>query len=369
MNKIIVFIFTIILLGCTVRDDQSSGDLFSIKVTDAAGMPVSGLDVRVNNSFSNEMYYGRPSTVIGFVLPEEGNVNLDIYDLYNQHVCHLIDGIFTPDDIYTVVWNGKNNENEAVNVGGTNIFKYKLTVTDPDDSSNVVFEDSRFMCMELLTESEQSKIGETDAEGRFVFNNLNAFPHIFNDGLGEQPRIDENGNTIGTFTLSDSINIRLVNPETNEYMLFTVDMDDSDSNHYDLIWDAPQPLAPFRDIILESFTGYQSDNDCVVLSWTTSMEYELAGFNLYRNDEAIQESSYQINPELISASYDPEGAEYAYPDEELSVEEITYYYWLETVDFNGITELYGPVSVAIVIDDNENPFIYGLMQNYPNPFH
>jgi len=371
MKKILILLFAIVIFGCVDNDNgnQDSGSLFSIKVTDVDGMPVNGLDVRVNNSFSNGFFGGRPQTNISFCSPENCHANIEIFDMYDQPVSILFDGNISSDQHITVFWNGKNDDDESANIGGTNIFKYTLKLTSNEDSTEVILEDSKYMCMELLNVNAQSNIGQTDQDGRFAFNNLNAFPHLFNDMLGEQPRIDEDGNYTGTFTLSDTINIKLVKPETDEYMLFTVLMDDSDSHYYNLIWDDPIALSAHRDIELDSFTGMQLSNEEVGLEWATSMESDLAGFNLYRNEEDIPEGYYMLNDEFISAGYNPDGVEYSYCDEDISEEEITYYYWLEMVNNDGTTELFGPVSVDIVIENNEIPAVYELKQNYPNPFN
>ncbi|NQV18241.1 MAG: hypothetical protein HQ534_06840, partial [Armatimonadetes bacterium] len=53
----------------------------------------------------------------------------------------------------------------------------------------------------------------------------------------------------------------------------------------------------------------------------------------------------------------------------------TYFYWLESVDYSGGTENFGPISLTIPEDEWENPNSpeipknYGLHQNYPNPFN
>ncbi|MCF7918568.1 MAG: hypothetical protein K9N06_01485 [Candidatus Cloacimonetes bacterium] len=236
----IIFVLLCMLLMLTGCDNGTANrDLFSLKVTDAAGMPVSGLEVRIKNSFSDGIYYTRPETCITFELDETSHVSLDIFNLYNQEVKCLIDDTLEA-GCHAVVLH--LDQNDPINAGGTNIFKYTLTSTNPEDSTDVFFQDSKYMCMDVSLDSELSRIGVIDSLGLFIFDNLCAFPHLFNDGLGEQPLYDENGSYMGSFTLSDSIEIMLINPLTDEFMDFTVLMDNSNHNHYDLVWHDPQIL-------------------------------------------------------------------------------------------------------------------------------
>ena len=51
-----------------------------------------------------------------------------------------------------------------------------------------------------------------------------------------------------------------------------------------------------------------------------------------------------------------------------------YWYWLESIDYSGLTDSYGPISLVIPEEGEEPgspeiPGIYGLHQNYPNPFN
>ena len=235
MYKVVVLIILgFLLLSCT--DDNETGDLFSIDVVDAEGNPVSGLSVSINNIFSNGQIGGRPMVNIPMLIDHTSHIKLEIYNLQNELVRNLCD-----DDLeagtYHFSWNGHNTESELANIGGTNIFRYEMTASD-SETGDVLYNDSKYMCMELLLETDLSVVGSTNEVGAFYCNNKLAFSHLFN--LGEQPKLDESAFYCGTFTLSDSINIKLCDPETEEYLIYTVEMGSSSHNHYNLVWENPQ---------------------------------------------------------------------------------------------------------------------------------
>jgi len=125
---------------------------------------------------------------------------------------------------------------------------------------------------------------------------------------------------------------------------------------------------------LSSFNAYYSDNK-PTLKWTTATETDNLGFNIYRAEIEDFIQSIKINPEMIlGAETSSQPNEYTFEDEYLVVENNTYWYWLESIDYSGLSHLYDPVPLTIPEQeyDNDSPQIpkwYGLAQNYPNPFN
>ncbi len=125
---------------------------------------------------------------------------------------------------------------------------------------------------------------------------------------------------------------------------------------------------------LSSFTA-QYINDTPTLCWTTQSETSNAGWNIYRSQTDILEQAMQINFEMIpGAGTTSEPTEYIYEDESELMENTEYWYWLESIDYSGLTDSYGPISLIIPEEGEEPgspeiPGIYGLHQNYPNPFN
>ncbi len=131
---------------------------------------------------------------------------------------------------------------------------------------------------------------------------------------------------------------------------------------------------------LSVFTA-QYLNNIPTLYWVTQSETNNAGWNIYRgetNEALSNEETYLLNLSLgliPGAGTTSEPTEYSFEDFFPVYAGNTYYYWLESVDYSGETELYGPISLTIPENEWENPNSpeipkpYGLHQNYPNPFN
>ena len=109
------------------------------------------------------------------------------------------------------------------------------------------------------------------------------------------------------------------------------------------------------------------------LEWVTESETNNSGWNIYRNLLGEISSANKINSQLIEAYGNSTSHHtYHYNDESNLIQNRTYYYWLESVDYSGSSHFYGPTRVTIEENNNNVPsgnMIYGLQQNYPNPFN
>ncbi|NQV19017.1 MAG: T9SS type A sorting domain-containing protein [Armatimonadetes bacterium] len=133
-------------------------------------------------------------------------------------------------------------------------------------------------------------------------------------------------------------------------------------------------------VVLSSFTAQYIDNT-PTLCWITQSETGNAGWNIFRgetNEALSNEETYQLNLSLgliPGAGTTSEPTDYSFEDVFPIIEGTTYFYWLESVDYSGESEIYGPISLTIPENEWQNPNSpvipkpYGLHQNYPNPFN
>ncbi len=133
-------------------------------------------------------------------------------------------------------------------------------------------------------------------------------------------------------------------------------------------------------VVLSLFTAQLIDNT-PILNWITQTETNNSGWNVYRgeSENAISnEEAFQMNSDLgliPGAGTTTEPTEYSFEDFFNVYAGNTYYYWLESVDYSGETDIYGPISLTIPENEWQNPNSpeipkpYGLHQNYPNPFN
>jgi len=142
----------------------------------------------------------------------------------------------------------------------------------------------------------------------------------------------------------------------------------------------PANLDSTLPVTLSSFTA-QFIESIPILCWTTQSETSNAGWNIYRgetNEALSNEEAYLLNLSLgliPGAGSTSEPTDYSFEDVFPVNAGNTYFYWLESVDYSGGTENFGPISLTIPEDEWENPNSpeipknYGLHQNYPNPFN
>jgi hypothetical protein len=269
-------------------------------------------------------------------------------------------------------WQVTNDEGESVNIGGTNLFKYEMILTDIS-SKEIILQESKYLCYEAGMSATQGQIGTTDENGEFAFNNKLAFPHLFD--LGEQPHIGTAGDSLGTFVLSDSINIKLLNPVTDEYLIISKKMT-AQNNQYELFWENPEELKfeQSREVNLTTFNA-EFVNSQFTIFWSTQSEIDNSGWNIYRAESDQFAEASKVNNELIDGSgTTAEPTDYIFVDETDYEFDTTYWYWIESVDYNENSEVFGPLSINIP-DSPEPPippippFGNSLNQNYPNPFN
>jgi len=125
--------------------------------------------------------------------------------------------------------------------------------------------------------------------------------------------------------------------------------------------------SPPLPVELTSFTALFTDQFYVQLTWISQSETNLLGYRMYRSEENSLDNALLITPTIIPATNTSQEHSYTIEDREVE-NHSTYYYWLESVDFNN-SQFYGPVSV--IVEGNVPPVlpeVTTLKSAYPNPF-
>lgn len=104
-------------------------------------------------------------------------------------------------------------------------------------------------------------------------------------------------------------------------------------------------VAPLSVILIGFYA--EPDGDGILVTWETGPELNNSGFNLWRGTSEFG-PDIQLNETLIPSQGPggPGGFTYTWDDRYNLVPATTYYYWLDAVDFAGISTRHGPVSAS-----------------------
>ncbi|MBC8385135.1 MAG: T9SS type A sorting domain-containing protein [Candidatus Cloacimonetes bacterium] len=152
---------------------------------------------------------------------------------------------------------------------------------------------------------------------------------------------------------------------------FVVSYSDFGNSRYGTVVVGEVELPLPTPVELSTFTAVYT-NGSSLLEWTTQTESNNMGWNIYRSETGL-EDGVQVNGHLIhGAGTSTEPTYYVFADETPTVIGTTYNYWLESRDYSGNDEIYGPISLTIPEQNQENPDVpdtaISKARNYPNPF-
>lgn len=125
-------------------------------------------------------------------------------------------------------------------------------------------------------------------------------------------------------------------------------------------------------VVLSSFTATISAQNFVNVLWQTQSETGVLGFYIYRAASSNLEQATRISP-LVPATNTSSSQTYTFTDYDLTDNGV-YYYWLQSLDYDGGNEFHGPVSVNFSTNGNGPgtppiPLQTSLKVIYPNPFN
>jgi hypothetical protein len=125
---------------------------------------------------------------------------------------------------------------------------------------------------------------------------------------------------------------------------------------------------------LSSFTAILTADMFVKVDWVVESETNHQGYNVLRNTARELETAIQLNQNIISGGEQSSTQiSYSFTDTEV-YQNTVYYYWLQSMDLDGATQFFGPLTVTVGTspEDPELPYIplvTKLLDAYPNPFN
>jgi hypothetical protein len=130
---------------------------------------------------------------------------------------------------------------------------------------------------------------------------------------------------------------------------------------------------PTLPVTLSSFMAVLTANLHVKLAWIAESEVNHAGYNIYRSEVEDIATALRINHEMLEqGSQNGTQISYVYTDAEVYWK-ATYYYWLESVSLDGVSDFFGPLTVTINAGGEpgipEIPMETALFSAFPNPFN
>ena len=125
---------------------------------------------------------------------------------------------------------------------------------------------------------------------------------------------------------------------------------------------------------LSSFTAVLTSDLFVNVAWTSESETNHAGYNVLRSEVRELSTTLLINNGMIDqGTATGTQMNYLFTDTEVG-NQLTYYYWLESISLDGISAYYGPLMVTIS-NGGEQPEVPSipletkLFSAFPNPFN
>ena len=131
---------------------------------------------------------------------------------------------------------------------------------------------------------------------------------------------------------------------------------------------------PTLPVELSSFTAVLTSDMYVRINWIAESETNHSGYNILRAEKKDLATAQKINARLIDDGIENgTQIDYTYTDFE-TYSNMVYYYWLESVSLDGISDFYGPLTITIGDPTQEPnpptiPMVTKLLNAYPNPFN
>lgn len=238
-----LFLAVPFLGACEEDSDPPVDPGFSVDLTvvDSNGDAMAGVEAYLHiplpPGITQDKSSGRAATAFRFEIPAPRRVSLDVYDLQGEPVRQLLDAEL-PAGAHELVWDARDQTGQPFL--GTRVFEVLMRVFDGD---KLLYGSSVYPVLHTgLDAGQQPLVGTTDASGRLRIEDRDLFPML--DAPTDLEAMDETGASQGSFAIGDEAQVRLRDPNTQESMVVTMDIQEG-PNRRTVAW-TPAPAPPAR---------------------------------------------------------------------------------------------------------------------------
>jgi hypothetical protein len=238
----LLFNIMVVVLLSSCREDTTSPPPttdFSVKITikNPVGTPVGGLRISAWNHLppgiplSAQMRHGAlasPLSVstIEFSVATPSRINLSVLEFDGSPVSTLVDQLLSF-GLYQVNWSNLAHTPPRV-------YRYRLIARDSAGAATL-FRDSLYAVL-WHVDAEIAVLGWSSSAGTFETSDKLLFPNVLD--LSELVHTNSNGpESLGTFTIPDSVTIALTDTTAHQQMTFDRLITRGVTNVIELVWD------------------------------------------------------------------------------------------------------------------------------------
>jgi hypothetical protein len=277
----VLFNIMVVILLSSCRDDTTSPPPttgFSAKMTirNTSGAPVAGLRISAWNHLppgiplSSQMAHGglaSPLSVstIEFSVATPGRINLSVFEFDGSPVSTLVDQLLSS-GMYQVNWSN-------LTYTPPRVYRYRLIARD-SAGAVTLFRDSLYAVL-WHVDAEIAILGWSSSAGTFETSDKLFFPNVL-----DLPRLvhtySSGPDSLGTFTIPDSVTIALTDTVTHRQMKFDRVIRKGVANEIELIWNPvlSKPWAPYQPPTHEQHSTVRTNRTAAVLfDWKLYQNY------------------------------------------------------------------------------------------------
>lgn len=375
--------------NCDIRINEASGFVYAINATSTSNLLISNNKITLNeNQNTNRYIYGI------HISPPSGSTT----NIYNNMLFLKSNTTSTHNGIYIIA----NNEN--MNIYHNTIYIDGVIPSSTNESALCIYHQNSSQNLNiknniLVNKKQANNTAYKVAGIGFVTTtstiNYNLNNNIYNTNtIGYYGTVVKNtlNNWQTTWTPNKELQSKVLTPSfvssTDLHLTITPQnyldylSTESVGITYDIDGDLRNNIHPFigadeviiddtLPVHLSSFTVSNLNNGSLTLNWTTEAESNMLGYHILKSTTSDLKSASRISFEIIRAYNSSSTNKYTFTDQEV-YENNEYFYWLQSFEYDGTIEYFGPINAKINITNQENPIIplhTELGNAFPNPFN